>query len=395
METRRRALNVVFLCAILIACGRSAYGQGCGWCAPPETGTWAIGTLSVSLHVGNWSQTDLAILSNAVATWNAAGGANRFEVVNQIGVGSDVTINASVDWGASNAHGSDGRGTIRVHNGWINTSDPNSNAGRFLMNILLHELGHSLGLADQTWSECGPLSTVMWYQIAYGVPELYMTGVNYNDGCTLQSHYTPTSPNPEQECQMQNGFWDGIRCIPYEEWHSPLIVDLGQQGLVLSSVSDGVRFDLDADGTAEQLSWTARGADDAFLALDRNGDGAIDSGRELFGTYTEQPRSATPNGFAALGVFDENKDGWIDSRDGVFQQLVLWRDSNHDGISQEDELLGLATAGVARVSLDAARSTRHDRHGNILRYRAPIVTAEKSDSGRFVYDVFLVVTSDR
>lgn len=81
------------------------------------------------------------------------------------------------------------------------------------------------------------------------------------------------------------------------------------------------------------------GTDEAFLVLDRNGNGVTDSGRELFGSVTPQPVTTTPDGFLALGVFDGagnggNSDGVIDNNDAVFSQLRLWQDSNHDGISQ-------------------------------------------------------------
>lgn len=126
-------------------------------------------------------------------------------------------------------------------------------------------------------------------------------------------------------------------CTPPDD-ETPIIVDVLGNGYRLTDAAGGVDFDLDADGQAESLSWTAPNSDDSFLALDRNGNGRIDNGAELFGSHTAQPAAWTPNGFAALAVFDENHDGLINSAGPVFARLLLWRDENHDGASQPREL---------------------------------------------------------
>lgn len=154
-----------------------------------------------------------------------------------------------------------------------------------------------------------------------------------------------------------------------------------------------MRFDLDGDGALEQLPWTEAGTDDSWLVLDRNGNGMIDDGRELFGNGTAQPSSSTPNGFLALSVFDQpsqggQPNGFIDAHDAVFVKLRLWKDANHDGISQPDELRSLASAGITGISTDFKWSNKKDRWGNLFRYRAVVLTDRARDGGHFAYDVF-------
>jgi hypothetical protein len=155
-----------------------------------------------------------------------------------------------------------------------------------------------------------------------------------------------------------------------------------------------VLFDFFGNGKPFAIAWTAPNSTNAWLALDRNGNGLIDSGLELFGNVTPQPPSDNPNGFLALAVFDEpenggNGDGIIDNRDAVWTKLLVWIDANHDGVSQPNELHHLDEVGIHSIGLMYSESRRVDSYGNEFRYKGYLNPENGDRANRVIYDVIL------
>ena len=132
----------------------------------------------------------------------------------------------------------------------------------------------------------------------------------------------------------------------------PLTLDLDGDGLetVAPSSTNPIYFDHDGDGVKNGTGWVK--PDDGFLVLDRDGNGTIDSGRELFGDSTPLAAGGNAaNGFAALAQEDTNFDGEVDTNDANFSRLRVWRDLNQDGLSQSDELSTLDSLNIAALNV--------------------------------------------
>ena len=146
----------------------------------------------------------------------------------------------------------------------------------------------------------------------------------------------------------------------------PLVFDLGGDGITTVSIDDSnAFFDLDNNGFAEKTSWV--GAKEGLLAYDKNGDGIINGGNELFGdrTLMKDGRTLASSGFTALAEYDDNKDGKIDGNDTIYTLLRIWQDSDGDGIASAGELKQLVDLGIVSIGLSYNNTGVTDGANNI------------------------------
>ena len=149
-----------------------------------------------------------------------------------------------------------------------------------------------------------------------------------------------------------------------ETLRSPLVLDLNGDGITTTNVINGnIYFDHDANGFAEKTGWI--NAEDGFLARDLNKNGVIDDGSELFGNYTVlKDGTLAANGFEALKDLDSNNDGVFDVNDEAFHDVVVWRDANGNGMTDDGELIDLLQAGVSSIALNYNAGEESDENGN-------------------------------
>lgn len=173
-----------------------------------------------------------------------------------------------------------------------------------------------------------------------------------------------------------NEYIDGIS-VEYANYGSPIALDLNGDGLKTTSLhSQPVRFDINGDGRQEWTGWLS--GDDGFLAVDKNKNGSIDGVSELFGG------AAYGEGYAKLANYDSNNDFVIDGNDKYYDSLVVWRDSNIDGITNSGEINGLSEAGISQLSLDY-KIVNWESNGNIVGEQS---TAVVNNNSREMGDIY-------
>lgn len=187
----------------------------------------------------------------------------------------------------------------------------------------------------------------------------------------------------------------GDTCVIYIVVSSPIVLDfsVSQVFKTESILQSNVYFDLNGDGSKERVGWISK--DTALLVWDRNHNGTIESGEELFGEHTAGTRFE--NGYLALKNYDLNRDGVIDNKDPIFSELALWFDHNIDGVAKESEIESLSARKVTGISA-AYKKLPIDTTplANQVRFASKFFgPAHCPKSGCNSYDVFFATMSAR
>lgn len=254
-----------------------------------------------------------------------------------------------------------------------------------------HELGHALGLQHPTSGSCDKFAM----QHAKWTPSGYINRTLQSDECmkARETHWTPSEQEAESggmEDPCAEGSDDSGAC-------TPIVIDYGDDGFLLTGIEDPVAFDVDGDGLVEILSWTARKHLDFFLCFDRNENGLIDDGSELFGNATPLVSGTkAAHGFQALFEIDAdggNRNGFVDVWDPAFKSLCGWQDFNHNGRSEPFEIQSLQALGITAIAVEYRVSLQEDEHGNRLRFLSSAYIQEPTGELRRVdiVDVFFLV----
>lgn len=370
---------------------------------------WAPGT-TVNVWVAPEVIHGLDYMRQAAANWNNSDAASMMRVRIQF---TSTETNANVRvvqelppdgsagaWHTYPAPGGVTGGTILIN--------PGRTGALAIGQTFAHELGHPFGLHDCSFCPTG--SSVMNMPDGLNDTSRGTLGPTTCDNTVIRNQWSAEFEEPNDPCsdfcelieggggddpELESSMNTACSCPDPDEGVfcpncSPILVDVDGDGIDLTAAAAGVLFRLNP-AFISRLGWTQAGDDDAWLALDRDCDGVIRDGSELFGNFTAQPATDTPHGYRALAVFDQpdgggNGDNRITAADGIFGALRLWTDRNHDGRSSPDELRSLAEAGVESIDLDWRSAAKHDQHGNVFRYRAKVTTDGRE---RWSYDVFL------
>lgn len=226
-------------------------------------------------------------------------------------------------------------------------------------------------------------------QFGHDLTNLFNVVNDYKSGKTPPPNYNPFSLTGEKTCGkfvqkiLQDAGIQGVH-IPFwpdeaynkleylaDDYKTPLVIDLNGNGVQTLVDSFGVSFDFDGKGTPSQTGWVH--PDDGLLVWDKDKDGLINHGEELFGDNSLlNNHTKAKEGFSALAEFDSNGDGIIDNTDSLWSELKVWQDKNSDGLSQSHELIALDTLGIKSIELNAKETHFFDDNGNFHKLMAKV-----------------------
>ncbi|MCP8464201.1 hypothetical protein NK553_09600, partial [Pseudomonas sp. ZM23] len=234
--------------------------------------------------------------------------------------------------------------------------------------ITIYQLGKAVG--DENWNEVGKQSTSLLYATLGGVVAVGIVATLPISGTALAiTSVIAGIAGAIYGDDVGGRIWDTVSqyftsANSFVLRADPLVLDLDGDGIETVDSTAGITFDFDGDGLKTGTGWAAK--DDGFLALDRNGDGKIDNGAELFGVdFLKSNGQKATNGFDALKDLDSNGDGVFDANDTQFANVRVWQDLNQDGVSQVNELKSLADHHITSINLTATASNQNS-NGNII-----------------------------
>ena len=179
---------------------------------------------------------------------------------------------------------------------------------------------------------------------------------------------------PGGKCEMCQNIEDSFteaeeaRVVQYQD---PLLIDLDGDGIETTTIENGVYFDHGNDGFEELSAWV--GSDDGILVYDKNNNGVIDNGNELFSdNYTKLDGTQAVSGFDALGDFDSNSDGVINSSDTNFDTIKV--------LKGDGTVMSLSDAGVSSITLSHTNKNVEDANGNVQKTEGTYTRADGSTS---------------
>lgn len=210
-------------------------------------------------------------------------------------------------------------------------------------------------------------------------PIIILRQLNSGGGGNINDNCIPLLP-PIPECNADS---------------EPLVIDLGQDGIHLGQSGSGIYYDFFGDNVLRPAQWVAKDGNDAFLALDKNQNGKIDNGAELFGRgWLVNSSQRAQHGFEELAQYDQialggNQDGLISDKDNIWSALVLWLDINADGVSTPNEIQSLSSNDINELPINPKENARRDSAGNHLRFWAWAYSNDKKANQKYkMVDVF-------